>query len=305
MIPQVNAHDLLTPAAAGHAVAVAAARLGATDVGFMVVHTTPIPAAEVEAVLAVYRAFFALPTAQKAAWDMARTGSNRGWGAPGSEQVDPDANPDFKQVFDCGVDLPEGDPLLVLPAYARNLWPDTPPDFAPVVQAYFAKATAFSRDLLAAILTAVGEDGTYFADRFARPMALLRGNHYPARPAWAGAMDFGIAPHTDYGCLTLLAADGTPGLEVRRRGGGWIPVTAPPGAFIINFGEMLEMWTARRIVATPHRVIGTNAERLSVPLFFNPDHDTNVAPVGSGQTIRAVDHLQKRFNETYVHLKPV
>lgn len=303
MIPHVNAHDLLTQTAPGHPEAVAAARRGASDVGFMVVQTTPIPATQVEAVLAAYRAFFALPLAQKAAWDMARTGSNRGWGAPGSEQVDPDANPDFKQVFDCGVDLPEGDPLLALPAYAPNLWPDTPPDFAPVVRAYFASATAFSRDLLAAILTAVGEDGTYFADRFNRPMALLRGNQYPARPDWAGAKDFGIAPHTDYGCLTLLATDGTPGLEVRRRGGGWMPVTAPPGAFIINFGEMLEMWTGGRIVATPHRVIGTQAERLSVPLFFNPDHDTDVAPAGSGHVIRAVDHLQKRFSETYVHLK--
>ena len=52
-------------------------------------------------------------------------------------------------------------------------------------------------------------------------MALLRGNYYPSRPDWAGAKDFGIATHTDYGCLTLLATDGSPGLEVRKRGGGW------------------------------------------------------------------------------------
>ncbi|NBX10011.1 MAG: isopenicillin N synthase family oxygenase, partial [Marivivens sp.] len=31
--------------------------------------------------------------------------------------------------------------------------------------------------------------------------------------------------------------------------------------------------------------------------------DTNVAPIGSGKVIRAVDHLQKRFDETYLHLK--
>jgi len=86
------------------------------------------------------------------------------------------------------------------------------------------------------------------------------------------------------------------------RGGGWIPLSAPPGEFVINFGEMLEMWTAGRIKATPHRVIGTDAERISVPLFFNPNHDANVAPAGS-DPIAAVDHLQKRFNETYVHLK--
>ncbi|MGA1179909.1 MAG: hypothetical protein ACO3U1_04820 [Marivivens sp.] len=40
-----------------------------------------------------------------------------------------------------------------------------------------------------------------------------------------------------------------------------------------------------------------------MPLFFNPNFDANVAPEGSGKVIRAVDHLQKRFNETYLHLK--
>ena len=296
-IPRIDAAALL----AGEPGARAAARLGATDVGFLTVYNTPITAQQVRDVIAAYAAFFALPAAKKAQIDMAKTGSNRGWGAPGSEQVDPDANPDYKQVFDCGLELPQGDPLAKLPCYAPNQWPDEPAEFADTLRAYFAAATAFSRDLLCAIADAAGEDGAYFADKFDRPMALLRGNYYPERPAWAGEKDFGIATHTDYGCLTLLATDGSPGLEVRQRGGGWIPLSAPPGEFIINFGEMLEMWTNRRIKATPHRVKGTQAERISVPLFFNPDYDTDVSPAGA-PPVMAVEHLQKRFNETYVHL---
>jgi hypothetical protein len=70
-----------------------------------------------------------------------------------------------------------------------------------------------------------------------------------------------------------------------------------------QFGEMLEMWTQKRVVATPHRVVGGDAERMSIPLFYNPNAETNVAPIGSDQVIRAVDHLQKRFDETYLHLK--
>ena len=66
---------------------------------------------------------------------------------------------------------------------------------------------------------------------------------------------------------------------------------------------MMEMWTKGRVQATPHRVVGTDAERISVPLFFNPAFDTNVAPIGSGEVIRAGDHLEKRFSETYVHLQ--
>lgn len=297
-IPRIDAAALL----AGDADAKELVAEAATGVGFMTVHNTPISVARAQEVLAAYHAFFALPAAQKAAYDMAQTGSNRGWGAPGSERVDPNANPDYKQVFDCGLALPEGDPLAEMSCYAPNLWPDAPANFATVLEAYYAQSTAFALDLLCAIADAVGEDGTYFRDQFDLPMALLRGNYYPQRPAWAGAKDFGIATHTDYGCLTLLATDGSPGLEVRKRGGGWIPLSTPPGEFVINFGEMLEMWTNGRIKATPHRVVGTNAERISVPLFFNPNHDANVAPLGSGEVINARAHLEARYAETYVHL---
>ena len=295
MIPRIDALALL----AGDAEVVEQVRIAAADVGFLTLWNTPIPTEDIVEVFAAYKAFFMLPVAQKEAVNMARTGSNRGWGAAGSEQVDPNANPDYKQVFDCGFEVPDSD----LPAYASNLWPDQPDGFQVVIENYYARALAFSNDLLAAIAGAIGEDPAYFRDQFDQPMALLRGNYYPPRPANAGAKDFGIATHTDYGCLTLLAMDGTPGLEVRKRGGGWSPVSAPMGEFVVNFGEMLEMWTEGRVVATPHRVVGGHEERLSIPLFFNPNADTNVAPSGSGKVIRAVDHLQRRFDETYLHLK--
>ena len=295
MIPRIDAQALL----AGDRAVVEQVRVAAHEVGFLTLHNTPIPVSDIAEVLAAYRSFFTLPAAQKAAVDMARTGSNRGWGAGGSEQVDPDANPDYKQIFDSGFEVAGSD----LPTYAPNQWPDVPADFKAVIENYYARALAFSGDVLAAIVGGIGEDVGYFRAQFDQPMALLRGNYYPQRPAWAGAKDFGIATHTDYGCLTLLAMDGTPGLEVCGRGSRWISVSAPVGEFVVNFGEMLEMWTQKRIKATPHRVVGGDVERMSVPLFYNPNALTNVAPAGSGNVIRAVDHLQKRFDETYLHLK--
>ena len=77
---------------------------------------------------------------------MAKTGSNRGWGAAASEQVDPDANPDFKQVFDCGLTLPAGDPLLDNPFYAPNHWPDQPEAFQAVVGGYYEAACVVAMD---------------------------------------------------------------------------------------------------------------------------------------------------------------
>lgn len=281
-----------------------ALKAGVEEVGFLTVYNTGIPQETLVSLFETYRAFFRLPTEQKSNVDMARTGANRGWGASGGEQVDPMANPDYKEVFDCGFELSDDDPLRAenLLVYGDNQWPDVS-GFQSVIRSYYAQALGVSMELLRGIAAAIGQDDTYFDTSFTRPMALLRGNYYPPRPDWAGEKDFGIAAHTDYGCLTLLASDGEAGLEVQTSDGNWMPVVAPQGEFVVNFGEMLEMWTAGRVKATLHRVIGTQKERISVPMFFNPNHDTNVAPLGSGKTISAGDHLKKRFDETYVHLQ--
>ncbi len=298
MIPEIDAARL----EAQEPETLAALKAAAETVGFLTVTNTAITPARMRFVLAAYRAFFDLPEARKRAVDMAVTGANRGWGGSQSEQVNPDANPDYKQVFDSGFEPPAGDPRAALPVYAPNRWPDLP-GFREVIEDYYTDACATAMIVLRGIARAIGEDAAYFDDKFATPMALLRGNCYPARPAWAGEKDFGIAAHTDYGCVTLLGSDGVPGLEVLDSSGAWLPVTASPGVFVINFGEMLEIWTNGRVRATQHRVRGSAQERLSVPLFFNPDHDANVAPIGSGRVVQAGAHLQRRFNETYLHLQ--
>ena len=275
------------------------------EVGFLTVSNTGLDGDRVRQVLGAYRAFFHLPEAEKKRVDMALTGANRGWGASRSEQVDPEANPDFKEVFDCGYELPANSPYADanLGVYAPNLWPDRPPKFGETIQTYYTDACAVAMRVLRAIAVALGRAKNSFDTAFDTPMALLRGNFYPRRPNWAGDRDFGIGAHTDYGCLTLLATDGTSGLEVRMPDNSWAKIKAAPGTFIINFGEMLEFWTAGQVKATLHRVVGGAQERLSVPLFFNPSYDTNVAPPNSAQTIRAGEHLTRRFNETYVHLQ--
>ncbi len=288
---------------AGDAKAQAMLQRGVMETGFLRITNAPISDGDIDSVIAAYRAFFKLPEAEKRRVDMSLTGSNRGWGAGGSEQVDPMANPDYKEVYDCGYELAEGDALKDsgLLVYGANQWPEQPEGFAEDVQAYYAKAIAMCRALLHHIAEATGREAGYFDDKFSHPMALLRGNYYPARPDWAGDNDFGIAAHTDYGCLTLLTGDGTPGLEVQGADGGWHAVDVQPGEFVINFGEMLQMWSGGRVRATLHRVVGSGAERISVPMFFNPNYDTNVAPEGS-EPISAGDYLTKRYDETYVHL---
>ncbi len=288
---------------AGDAAALDAMHNAATGVGFATVYNTALDGARVRHVIETYRAFFKLPEANKQPYSMAGTGANRGWGAAGTEQVDPDVNPDYKQYFDSGVVLEADDPRGVMSVYAPNLWPSEPAAFEAVVSSYYEDARYVAMAVLRGVAQSIGAPRDAFDAGFETPMALLRGNYYPERPDWAGANDFGIATHTDYGCLTLLATDGSPGLEVCKRGDGWIPVSAEPGVFVINFGEMMEIWTDGLVRATPHRVVGGVNERISVPLFFNPAHDTNVAPLGSDKVVLAGEHLAARFGETYLHLK--
>ena len=299
MIPSIDLEALV----AGDPAALEAMREAATGVGFATVYNTALDGACVRHVIETYRTFFKLPDATKQPYSMAGTGANRGWGAAGTERVDPDANPDYKQYFDSGVVLEADDPRSAMPVYAPNIWPAEPAEFEAVVSKYYEDACDVAMAVLRGVAQSIGAPRDAFDAGFETPMALLRGNYYPERPDWAGAKDFGIATHTDYGCLTLLATDGSPGLEVRKRGGGWIPVSAEPGTFVINFGEMMEVWTDGLVRATPHRVVGGVNERISVPLFFNPAHDTNVAPLGSGKVVLAGEHLAARFGETYLHLK--
>ena len=301
----IDASVLFDPAHKDYERTLAAVRSAATEVGFMTVYNTDISREQVENLLAKYREFFMQPDEIKGVVDMAKTNSNRGWGASGAEQVSATANPDYKQVFDCGPELDANDSLLQLTYYAPNLWPKLPEQFREQVMSYYQQAVGVALKLLSAVAVSLGENAEYFDKAFDKPMALMRGNYYPERPADATDKDAGIAEHTDYGCLTLLATDGTPGLEVKMRDGSWQSVCVPPGEFIINFGEMLEFWTGGKVVATPHRVIGDKTERLSVPLFFNPRHDVNVAPAESGKVILAGDHLSKRYDETYLHRKGV
>lgn len=302
-IPAISAQALTDALHEDHALTLEKVAKAVDDIGFITVSDTGISAADVQTLLTTYREFFLSSLENKSAVDMALTGSNRGWGDAGAEQVDPDANPDYKQVFDCGPELDPDDPLRQHVYYAANLWPQEPADFREVVTTYYRRATAIALTLLSAVAKSIGKPENYFNDKFDKPMALLRGNYYPPRPAHATNKDFGIAAHSDYGCLTLLATDGTPGLEVLNKSNQWLPVSVEPGVFVINFGEMLEMWTSGRVVATRHRVVGGAKERQSVPLFFNPRYDVNVAPDGVKEKILAGEHLARRYDETYVHRK--
>lgn len=120
----------------------------------------------------------------------------------------------------------------------------------------------------------------------------------------------GIGAHTDYECFALLHSP-SPGLEVLNGAGEWIDAPPVPGAFIVNIGDLLELWTNGTFVATSHRVRRVKEERYSFPLFFAVDYHTMVAPmarfVKPGQATRppliAGEHLFAQTAQSFTYLK--
>lgn len=64
---------------------------------------------------------------------------------------------------------------------------------------------------------------------------------------------YSCGAHTDYGVLTLLVTDGTPGLQILKED-GWHEVPPIAGCFIVNLGDMLQCWTSGKFKSTMHRV---------------------------------------------------
>jgi len=122
--------------------------------------------------------------------------------------------------------------------------------------------------------------------------------------------------HTDFGTMTILKPDAAPGgLQVRTPAGEWAPVKAPPGALVVNIGDMMARWTNDRWVSTLHRVVNPppdaalGSERLSIGFFHQPNYDALVECLpscrGAGEpprypAVRAGDHLHAQFSAQVV-----
>ncbi len=147
-------------------------------------------------------------------------------------------------------------------------------------------------------------DESYFARRYtADPLILFRIFNYPYSPQRQKADDpsWGVGEHTDYGVLTILRQDDTGGLQVKSRG-RWIDAPPIPESFICNIGDMLDRMTRGIYRSTPHRVLNTaGRDRLSFPLFFDPNFDAEVGPIEELADQPIPDDHHERWDKASVH----
>ena len=75
--------------------------------------------------------------------------------------------------------------------------------------------------------------------------------HYPYHPEVQDAE--GIGAHTDYECFTLLLPT-APGLQVLNKAGEWIDIPLIENTLVMNIGDMMEILSNGKYLATKHRV---------------------------------------------------
>ena len=253
------------------------------------------------------RRFFALPLEQKMAISMARGGRAwRGYFPVGGELTS--GRPDLKEGLYLGTDLAPGHPRVRarVPMHGANLWPAELPALKTAATAYMDAATRAAAALMEGVSESLGLDPQYFARAYTgEPTVLFRIFHYPA----SGPRDtdwtqsWGVGEHTDYGLLTLLAQDRFGGLQVKTPD-GWIDAPPIEGALVCNIGDMLERLTGGRFKSTPHRVMNLSGhDRLSFPLFFDPDFAAPMRPlpaVATDDALREADRSE-RWDAASVH----
>jgi isopenicillin N synthase-like dioxygenase len=180
-------------------------------------------------------------------------------------------------------DLPADHPEVLAGNYlaGANQWPSDLPNFVNVMTQYQQEMWKFSGQLIEVIARALNDDGTMHS-AFESPTTWLRLLHYPPQDPQSPSDEFGSAPHTDFGAITLLAQDDVGGLSVKTPDGQWVDVPPMPDAFVMNVGDMLHRWSNGRLLSTPHRVTNRSGlERCSVPFFFDPNVTSVIEPLPS------------------------
>ncbi|WCJ33790.1 2-oxoglutarate (2OG) and Fe(II)-dependent oxygenase superfamily protein [Euphorbia peplus] len=191
---------------------------------------------------------------------------------------------DWKEVFDFTVDVPTLFPSSYLPhdqeiTHLYNQWPLYPPHLREDCEEYAKEMERLAFSLMELIGKSLGLKPDRFHGFFKDQTSFIRLNHYPPCPVPQLAL--GVGRHKDAGTLTVLAQDDVGGLQVKRKSDGvWILVKPIPNSYIINVGDIVQVWSNDRYESVEHRVkVNGDKERFSIPFFFNPSHYTMVHPL--------------------------
>lgn len=209
---------------------------------------------------------------------------------------------DLKEAYDVNYDYQGLDGRR--PLIGPTQWPNDP-EFKTHVSNYYQHIKAVGQQIFQSFALALGLDEHYFDAHILKAPSQLRLIHYPFH---ANAQDQdGIGAHTDYECFTLLLPTAS-GLQVLNKQGQWIDIPLLENTLVMNVGDMMEILSNGRYLATKHRVKKISEERYSFPFFFSCDYDYVIQPVTQDESpkysaLQCGEHLFNQTAQTFQYLK--
>ncbi len=246
------------------------------DIGFVAIKNHGLTEALRNNLYEAVKAFFQQSNEVKAKYDFPELNGQRGYIGKGREKAKGFKVADLKEFYHVGQPQPEGD----MPA---NVFPTETPDFETYTLEVFKTFENTGRAILRAIAIYLNLDEDYFEEKVRNGDSILRALHYfPLDPNTVPEGAVRAAAHGDINLITLLMGASADGLEVLRRDGKWIAITALPDQIVVNVGDMLDRLTNHRLKSTIHQVVNParelmNQPRYSIPFFMHPRADMNLA----------------------------
>lgn len=243
-------------------------RRAASDVGFFYLVDHGLSDDAQQEYLALSRAFFQLPVAEKQSVDMIHSPHFRGYNAMGNEMTA--GRLDAREQFDwMNEELALSAEQLNHPwqkLIGPNLWPSAMPILKPALTTLQNKLSDITVNLLQRLCESLGVDGHALDHTIGtQPYTHAKLIRYPAQ----ASPQQGVGAHKDPGYLTLVMQDAQSGLKVER-GDAWVGVPPIAGALVVNIGELLELASNGYLKATNHKVESPiqSAERYSIAFFM-------------------------------------
>ncbi len=288
-IPTIDLTPLRTGGDAGRCEVARQIDEACRDTGFFLVAGHGVPTELIAKTRQRAIDFFALPDEEKLKVKRPPAKISRGYNWIGDRSIAYSMGqatpPDIQEAFAFGqesADLAAKVDPTSAQMYAPNIWPEHPHDFKQTLVAYYETMMGLAGSVLRAMATALDGNENYFADKFDRQASVCRVIRYPAVRETPLPGQLRAGAHTDYGIMTFVRGDDTPGgLQVQHRNGSWIDVHIPADGFCCNIGDLMGRWSNDRWVSTMHRVAvpppgATPQDRISLVFFTNPNPDAEI-----------------------------
>jgi isopenicillin N synthase-like dioxygenase len=260
------------------------AELGAAynNIGFVAIRNHFLTDDIQQKLYAAIKKFFALPDEVKQKYENMALAGQRGYIGKGKEHAKGRNTGDLKEFYHVGQELPDSE--LKKEGYPANIWPTEVPELKTISLEVYKALEKTGVYMLRAIALYLGLPETYFDDKIKNGNSILRPIHYfpIENPDAVPADAVRAAEHGDINLITLLMGASADGLQVLRRDGKWIPITALPDQLVVNVGDMLERLTNKKLKSTIHRVVNPprhlmNTPRYSIPFFMHPRSEMSLA----------------------------